>query len=60
MPFLAIQFTKPRKYVHKAQWGHFPGCKGLVPKMQGDDFASEPGGIMEVAMWLCIPLLLGL
>jgi hypothetical protein len=28
--------------------------------MQGDGFASEPGGIMEVAMWLCIVLLLGL
>ena len=28
--------------------------------MQGDGFASEPGGIMEVAVWLCIPLLLGL
>ena len=28
--------------------------------MQGDGFASELGGIMEVAMWLCIPLLLGL
>jgi hypothetical protein len=28
--------------------------------MQGDGFASEPGGIMEVAMWLCLSLLLGL
>ena len=28
--------------------------------MQGDGFASEPGGIMEVAVWLCLPLLLGL
>ena len=28
--------------------------------MQGDGFESEPGGIMEVAMWLCVPLLLGL
>jgi hypothetical protein len=27
--------------------------------MQGDGFASEPSGIMEVAMWLCILLLLG-
>ena len=35
-------------------------AKGLVPGMQGDGFASEPGGIMEVAMWLCVPLLLGL
>jgi hypothetical protein len=33
--------------------------KGVgIPKMQGDGFASEPGGIMEVAMWLCAPLLL--
>ena len=28
--------------------------------MQGDGFASESGGTMEVAMWLCLPLLLGL
>ena len=28
--------------------------------MQGDGFASELGGIMEVAMWLCAPLLVGL
>ena len=35
-------------------------ARGLVPKMQGDGFATEPGGIMEVAMWLCVPLLLGL
>ena len=28
--------------------------------MQGDDFESEPGGIMEVAMCLCVPLLRGL
>ena len=28
--------------------------------MQGDGFASEPGGIMEVAVWLCVSLLLGL
>ena len=35
-------------------------AKGLVLEMQGDGFASEPGGIMEVAMWLCEPLLLGL
>ena len=33
---------------------------GLVPKMQGNDFASELGGIMEVAMWLCALLLVGL
>ena len=41
--------------------GSFPwDARGLVPGMQGDGFASEPGGIMEVAVWLCIPLLLGL
>lgn len=28
--------------------------------MQGDGFASELGGIMEVAMWLCTLLLIGL
>ena len=27
--------------------------------MQGDGFASELGGILEVAMWLCTPLLVG-
>ena len=41
--------------------GSFPRMqRGSVPGMQGDGFASEPGGIMEVAVWLCIPLLLGL
>jgi hypothetical protein len=35
-------------------------AKGLIPKMQGEGSASEPGRIMEVAMWLCVPLLLGL
>ena len=45
MPILAIPFTMPK-------WS-FPG-------MQGDGFASELGGIMEVAVWLCVPLLLGL
>ena len=38
---------------NKAQRGSVPGIKGSVPGMQGDGFASEPGGIMEVAMWLC-------
>jgi hypothetical protein len=28
--------------------------------MQGDGFASELGGIVEVAMWLCTPFLVGL
>ena len=30
-----------------------------VSRMQGDGFASEPYGIMEVAMWLRTPLLVG-
>jgi hypothetical protein len=33
-------------------------AKGSIYGMQGDDFASEPGGIMEVAVWLCISLIL--
>ena len=28
MPILAILFTMPRTLVHKAQKGHFRGCKG--------------------------------
>ena len=28
--------------------------------MQGDGFVSELGGIMEVVMWLCASLLVGL
>ena len=35
------------------QGGRYPRCKG-------DGVASKPGGIMEVAMWLCAPLLVGL
>ena len=35
-------------------------ARGLDPGMQGDGFASERSGIMEVAMWLCVALLLGL
>jgi hypothetical protein len=34
--------------------------KGSSPGMQGDGNASKPSGIMEVAVWLCIPLLLEL
>ena len=30
-----------------------------VPGMQGDGFASKPGGITKVEMWLCTPLLVG-
>jgi hypothetical protein len=48
--------------------GSFPGCKGFgyrdargsVSGMQGDGSASKPDGIMEVAVWLCLSLLLGL
>jgi hypothetical protein len=39
------------------------GCRhkrGLVPGMEGDNFASEPGGMMKVAMWLWATLLVGL
>ena len=44
------------------------GTKGIgtwyarrsVPGMQGDDFATKPNGFMDVAMWLCAPLLVGL
>jgi hypothetical protein len=61
MPILAILFTTPRRYAHKAQKGHFLGdARGLVPGMQGDGFAIEPGGIMEVAVWFCLSFLLGL
>ena len=28
-------------------------ARGLPSGMQGDGFASNMGGIMEVAMWLC-------
>ena len=51
MPILAILFITSR-IISQMQGG-------LVTGMQGDDFASEPGGIMEVAVWLCLPLLLG-
>ena len=35
-------------------------ARGSVPKMQDEGFASELGGMMEVAMWLCTLLLVGL
>jgi hypothetical protein len=28
--------------------------------MQGDGFVSEPSGVMEVVMWLCVSLLVDL
>ena len=36
------------------------GIKAFVPGMQGDGFATELGGIIEVLMWLCASLLVGL
>jgi hypothetical protein len=36
------------------------GIKWLGTWMEGDSFATKPGGIMEVAMWLCALLLVGL
>ena len=29
------------------------GTKGSIFMMQGDNFATEPCGIVEVTMWLC-------
>ena len=59
MPTSAILFTTPwRPTKHKRVISQ--DAQGLVPGMQGDGFASKPGGIMEVAVWLCISLLLGL
>ena len=34
--------------------------RGLVHIMQGDGFASELGGIVEMTMCLCAPILVGL
>ena len=57
MPILAILFTnqegRPTKHKGVISWE----ARGLVPKTQGDGFASELGEIMEVTMWLCVPLL---
>ena len=55
-------------FIHKAKEVGPQKHKGVISSdarvsvlgRQGDDFASEPGGIMEVAMWLCVPLLFGL
>ena len=35
-------------------------ARGSILGTQGDGFTSELGGIMEVALFLCLPLLLGL
>jgi hypothetical protein len=67
MPILAILYMRggggdgSSQYVHKAKelgsqstnkvGSH--AARGSVPRMQGDDFTSEPGGILEVTMWLC-------
>jgi len=58
MPIIAIIFTTPRRPKHKIiiSWN----ARGLVPRMQGDGSTSKSSGIMEVAVWLCISLLLGL
>jgi hypothetical protein len=68
MPILAILFTTSKEVGLQSTKASFSGCKGFgywdakgsIPRMQGDGFASELGGIMEVAVWLCLPLLLGL
>ena len=61
MPFLAILFAKAKEVSPQSPKGSFPRVQGgLVPKMPGDGFASELGGIVEVVVWLCISLLLGL
>ena len=46
--------------IHKAKRVGPQSTKGVGPIIQGDGFASEPGGIIEVAMWLCTLLLVGL
>ena len=58
MPTLATLYTARGGYSHsnhnhKVTEVGPQSIKGLVPMMQGDGFASELGGIMEVTMWLC-------
>lgn len=43
---------------HKGGW--YPGCKGLGTQITKWWFCNRMGGIMEVAMWLCASLLVGL
>jgi hypothetical protein len=45
--------------IHKVKEVGPQNTKG-VGTWQRDVFATEPSGIMEVAMWLCAPLLVGL
>ena len=69
VPILGILFTRGGEdsghFIQKAKGHATKGGwlwtqRGLVPRMQGNGFAIGLGGIMEVAMWLCAPLLVGL
>ena len=52
MPIPAILFTWQGGRSAKQKRVISRDARGLVPGMQGDGFASELGGIMEVAVWL--------
>jgi hypothetical protein len=52
--------TQSVKEVSMDTNGLVMGIKWLGTWMEGDGFATKPGGIMEVAMWLCALLLVGL
>jgi hypothetical protein len=63
MPILAILYTgeegeggSSSLSTHKTKEVGPQSTKGV----HGDSFASEPGGIMQLAMWLCTSLLVGL
>ena len=60
MPILAtLYIARGRGYshsIHKVTEVGPQAQRGLVPKTQGDGFASELGVIIEVAMWLCTPV----
>ena len=60
MPIIAILFTRQGGNPTKHKKVFSRDAKGSVARIQGDSFASDPNGIMEVAVWLCIPLLLRL
>jgi hypothetical protein len=49
---LAILFKSQGGRPTKHKGGRLWAQRGLAPGMQGGSFASKPGGIMEVAMWL--------
>ena len=61
-----LQNTKRVGHGHKRglilsiKWVNPQDARGSIPRLQGNGFATELGGIMEVAMWLCTPLLIGL